>query len=194
MKKHLGLFFLAVADNTGAFVPHLRMHSALASTRLEMGWLENINFRSIHGHGSGEKELAKIYEDEKELLKDRKKHFSKAAMKTKYNKTVQKGFLEDFFSHPFHAQGSSHKESDLDAMFAAQQQVLYERREYFGNKQMLRKKYSHMKNDHLKDIPVHKHDPKLLNQKEDDAMYIDESFDRHAFKVPFLKNLNKLKP
>jgi hypothetical protein len=43
-------------------------------------------------------------------------------------------------------------------MFAAQLQLLYERREYSGNKDTLKKKYQASKN-HLKDIPVHKFDP-----------------------------------
>ena len=162
-----------------------------------MGWLDDINFRPIHGHGSGEKKLGEIYRDEKELLQDRQKHYSKDSLKKKYRpppKNRKRGFLEEIFSHPFHAQGSSRKESELDAMYAAQQQLLYERREYVGNKDALRKKYSHIKENHLKDIPVHKHDPKLLNQKEDDAMYIDKSYKAGAFEIPFLKNLNKPKP
>jgi hypothetical protein len=57
-------------------------------------------------------------------------------------------------------------------MFAAQLQLLYERREYSGNKYTLKTKYQASKN-HLKDIPVHKFDHAVLNKKEDDAMHVD---------------------
>jgi hypothetical protein len=57
-------------------------------------------------------------------------------------------------------------------MFAAQLQLLYERREYSGNKDTLKTKYQESKN-RLKDIPVHKFDHAVLNKKEDDAMHVD---------------------
>jgi len=156
--------------------------------------MDKLNFRPMHGHGSGEKKLGEIYREEQAVLKDRKAHYTKDALKKKYKKKGGKNFLEDFFSHPFHAQGSGQSESELDAMYAAQQQVLYERREYLGNKDKLRKKYSKLNEDHLKDIPLHKHDPKLLNQKEDEAMYVDDNYKAQAFEIPFLKKFNNLKP
>lgn len=101
-------------------------------------------------------------------------------------------FLDDFFSHPFHAQGSSHSNSELEGMYEVQKQVLEARKKDGISRDKLKRKYSRINEDHLKDIPLHKHDPALLNQKEDDAMYVDE--DGPTFEIPFLKNLNKLKP
>ena len=116
-------------------------------------------------------------------------HMSSVDKKKKKNK--QFDFLYDFFSHPFHAQGSSHNENELDDMYKTQQAVLSARRAGF-NKDKLRRKYSHVNEDHLKDIPLHKHDPAFKNKQEDDAMYVDES--GPSFEIPFLKNMNKLKP
>jgi len=185
---------LSILAAAQAFVPS-HENAVLSKTQLQ-GWMDNFNFKPIHGHGSGENKLGQIFREEQALLKDRKEHYNKDTMRKKYKKqNTSAGFLQDFFSHPFHAQGSSHDESELDAMYEAQQQVLYERREYFGNKDKLRQKYSrHV--DHLKDIPLHQHDPKRLNEKEDDAMYVDENYNEKQFEIPFLKNFNhgKLKP
>lgn len=160
------------------------------ATELRMGWMDDM-FKPVHGHGSGEKQLDQIYREEQAVLKDRKEHYNKNEMKKKYKKK-QGSFLEDFFSNPFHGQGSDHDERDYDEMYRAQQQVLYERREYLGNKDKLRKKYSRIGEDHIKDIPLHPHDPKRLNQKEDDAMYVDEG--APTFEIPFFKKKNQLKP
>jgi hypothetical protein len=154
-----------------------------------------------HGHGSGEKELGKMFKEEQDLLKDRKLHYRKDQLKKKYSaqgttssSTTKQGtspsWLETMISRPFHAHGSG--ETKFDDMYKAQQQVLYERREYYGNKDMLRKKYSHLDQDHLRDISSIKDDPKLKNQREDDAMYIDEK----GFEFPSLTKLfnPKLKP
>lgn len=164
-----------LAASAEAFVP-LQAARSPSVTQLGMGWMDNFNFRPMHGHGSGEKKLGEIYREEQAVLQERKKQgYTKDSLKKKYKKREgNKSFLEDFFSHPFHGHGSGEDESELDSMYAAQQQVLYERREYYGNKDKLRKKYSRVGEDHIKDIPLHQHDPKVLNQKEDEAMYVDD--------------------
>ena len=172
------VFLLSLGMTSLAFAPfhhETNRQTALLNTKPAMGWTDAW-FRPIHGHGSGENQLGEIYEAEQEVLKERKRHFGKSILKKKYQNRATtsnslQNTLEDFFSHPFHGHGSSHRQSDLNAMFRAQQQVLYERREYSGNKDMLHRKYHRAGENHLKDIALHKHDPALLNKKEDDAMY-----------------------
>jgi hypothetical protein len=150
-------------------------------------------FKPIHGHGSGEKDLDALFKAEQEVLKERQEHYRKDQMKKKY--APSKNWMDQLFQ-PFHAHGSAMDDSTggedrFNDMMRAQQQILYERREYYGNKDQLKKKYQ--KNQkHLQDIPVHKYDPKVLNQKEDDDMWIDEK----GFEFPsfFRKPDKKLKP
>lgn len=55
--------------------------------KAKLGWIESAfnNFQPIHGHGSGEKDLDAIFEDEKHLLNDRKYHFANPNnLRTKY--------------------------------------------------------------------------------------------------------------
>ena len=122
-------------------------------------------FRPVHGFGSGRKQLDEIFVAEQKVLKDRKEHYQKAQLKDKYSPTHS--WMSKLLN-PFHMHGSG--ESKLDDIYQAQQKVLYERREYFGNKKMLHDKYKTHK-DHLRDIKVHPFDPAILNKKEDDAMY-----------------------
>lgn len=138
------------------------------TTNLWDDWVQDMFQRPLHGHGTGANKLGTIYKEELAVLEDRKKHYRKDQLHDKYaakNKNNQnKSWLDDILSHPFHGRGSG--QDKMDKMYQAQQQVLYERREYYGNKAQLRKKYSqHV--DHLKDIPVHPDDPAMLNQKED---------------------------
>jgi hypothetical protein len=171
---------------------------AAAKNKFEMGFFEKM-FQPIHGHGTGETRLGEIYKAEQELLKERQHHYRKEQLKEKYAARVanNKNWFDNVLSHPFHMHGSAAGEKDHDEMFKVQQQVLYERREYYGNKDMLRKKYhnnSPSRINHLNDIPVHKFDPRVLNKKEDDAMYVDDS--AKGFQFPFFKTkVNpKLKP
>jgi hypothetical protein len=89
-------------------------------------------------------------------------------------------------AEPLHGHGSG--ENDKEEMYEEQQKMLYNRREYYGNKDMLKKKYKQTGVDHLKDIKAISHDPADLNTKEDDAMYVD---DDAGFQFPWS---NKLKP
>jgi len=194
--KILYLLIVSLAVASHAFVPGpTTTTTTTTTTELAMGWMDNVQdmFKPMHGHGSGEKKLGEIYKEEQALLKDRQQHYNKDVLKKKYKQQPGGNFLQEFFSHPFHAQGSRHDESQLDEMYAAQQQVLYERREYLGNKDQLRRKYSHVNEDHLKDIPTHPHDPARLNKKEDEAMYVDDQ--APVFEIPFFKRWNQsLKP
>lgn len=122
-------------------------------------------FRPVHGFGSGRKQLDQIFDAEQNVLRDRKAHYQKTQLKDKYSPTHS--WINKLLS-PFHMHGSG--ETKLDDMYQAQQKILYERREYYGNKKMLHDKYRDHK-DHLRDIKVHPFDPAVLNKKEDDAMY-----------------------
>ena len=99
-------------------------------------------------------------------------------------KKASSSWLDSFLDFkPFHGHGSG--EHQEQAMYAEQQSVLKERR-----KMELKKKYKNPQVDHLKDIPVHQHDPAMLNKMEDDAMYVDEN--DKGFQFPFFNP--KLKP
>lgn len=189
------LYLLSLTAAVHAFAPNVQTSfrttivlDANHKKQFQTGFFDGL-FRPIHGHGSGESKLGELYKAEQELLKERKEKYRKDQLKEKYGKTKATSWIDNILSHPFHTHGSGEK--DYDAMYAAQQQVLYERREYYGNKDMLRKKY-HASKDHLKDIPVHQFDPAALNKKEDDAMYVEEKGNGG---FAFFKNFNpKLKP
>jgi hypothetical protein len=121
--------------------------------------------RPVHGFGSGRKQLDQIFDAEQNVLKDRKAHYQKMQLKDKYAPSYS--WISKLLN-PFHMHGSG--ETKLNDMYQAQQKILYERREYYGNKKMLHDKYRTHK-DHLRDIKVHPFDPAVLNKKEDDAMY-----------------------
>ena len=87
-------------------------------------------------------------------------------------------WIHSMFKEPIHGHGSA--ENDLEEMYQAQQRMLAERRQMFGREGM-RAKYKDYKADHLRDIPLHKHDPASLNKKEDDAMYVDENDSGFSF-------------
>jgi hypothetical protein len=174
---------VALFSAASAFAPTVK-HAGAIVTELRMGFFEDLFNKPIHGHGSGEKKLGAIYKEEQDLLKDRREHYRKDQLKKKYSAKKKNSWIDDMLSHPFHAQGSSHNEEEFDDMYKAQQQLLYERREYYGNRDMLKKKYAKSKN-HLQDIPVHQYDPAVLNKKEDDAMWIDEN--APTFKFPNFK-------
>lgn len=144
----------------------------------------------FHGNGSGKNKLGRIFQEEQDLLHERQLRYRKDQLKKKYSHTRAmtdndqrmnsprgNNWLENFLSHPFHMHGSG--EHDYDDMFQAQQQVLYERRLYYGNKDMLRQKYktpatAPQHKNHISDIPLHRFDPATLNKKEDNDMYNDE--------------------
>ena len=87
-------------------------------------------------------------------------------------------WIYNFFKAPMHGHGSA--ENDLEDMYQAQQEMLEERRQLFGRDGM-RAKYKDHTVGHLDEIPLHEHDPALLNQKEDDAMYVDENDNGFSF-------------
>jgi hypothetical protein len=100
---------------------------------------------------------------------------AKATLK-KASPTKKKGrspdhWIEKLISNPlqFHGSGETH----LDEMYQSQQALLAERRKIYG-KDSLKSKYHAVGEDHLRDISTIAHDPKMLNQKEDDAMYVDK--------------------
>lgn len=73
-------------------------------------------------------------------------------------------------------------------MYKAQQRILADRRKHFDHK-TLKTKYKTVGEDHLRDIDTVAHDPKALNQKEDDAMYIDQDHDKKTSFLPWTKTL-----
>lgn len=128
--------------------------------------------------------MKEMYDEEQALYDDRRSHYQKRMLHDKYN---PESWLDKLLNHPLHGHGSG--ETTLEDMYEAQQQVLYERREYFGQKEMLRRKYSDYETDHLRDIRTLDVDtPAMKNQKEDDAMWIDDSF-----RMPWEKE-NKFQP
>lgn len=182
MMKMKLLTCVLVVTSVGAFAPAPSRQSTMVE--LNMGLFDNM-FKPIHGHGSGEKQLEEAFREEQNVLKDRKAHYQKKQLKKKYKKSDN--WLMNMFAEPLHGHGSG--EDDLEEIFKAQQQVLYERREYFGNKDALKKKYKNFNQSHLGEIKVHEVDPAEQNKKEDKAMYIDEGYN---FKFPWENK--KLKP
>jgi ABC-type transport system substrate-binding protein len=139
-------------------------------------------FRPFHGHGTGETHMKEMADEERALMKDRQ-HYRKNDLKKKYGK---ESWVDSLINHPLHGHGSG--ENKLDEMYKAQQQLLYERREYYGNKDMLKKKYHSFQVDHHNEIKTIKDDPKMLNKKEDDAMWIDRPLQKlrqHIVKTVF---------
>lgn len=163
-----------------SFVPFQRK---IAATQLQMGLLDKL-FKPIHGHGSGEKELDEIFKGEQDLLRERKTHYKKSQLKKKY--APKKNWIEQMISEPIHGHGSG--ENEMDKMYKEQQKILYKRREYYGNKNMLKKKYKNTGVDHLSEIKTINANPADLNKREDDAMYVGEDT---GFQFPWI---NKLKP
>lgn len=108
-----------------------------------------------------------------------------AAKKRGSNKTGTAEWLGNFFSHPIHGHGSD--ELSLEDMYETQQNVLAERRKLFGDGHTaMKNKYRNPSVDHLRDIATHDYDPATLNQKEDEAMYVDEN--DTGFSFPWNKN------
>eukprot|EP00980_Cylindrotheca_fusiformis_P013853 scaffold3596_cov126-Cylindrotheca_fusiformis.AAC.11 len=95
----------------------------------------------------------------------------------KKKQTATEFFITDFFNNfePLHGKGSGEKE--LEEMKKTQDQILSERRTLDS----LKDKYRNTELDHHGEIPMIAFDPKDLNQKEDDAMYVDEN---HSVQVP----------
>jgi hypothetical protein len=195
------LLIVSVAFVHGAaFVAKPIVQPALSSTRL-YGWLDNM-FKPIHGHPGGlrEDDLDELYKDQQKLLKARKEHhIDKEHLHQKYGR--KEGIIESFL-HPIHGRGSA-SSTDLSEMWEAQQALLYKRREYGKTHQKLKSKYYSKPHEqleaqrHAENMEWEKShrngDPKLLNQKEDDAMYVEDSpLDPFSvFKMPWGK---KLKP
>lgn len=98
-------------------------------------------------------------------------------------------WIKNMFLKPVHGGGSA-KEKDLDDIYAAQQQILANRRKHM-DQNTLRSKYKAYGKDHLREIHTIAHDPKALNKREDDAMYIDKDHDK---KTSFFSWNKKLKP
>lgn len=177
--KIVTLLILATLGYSKAgFAPNTGLQSC-SSTAIQMGFFDDL-FRPVHGHGTGEKKLGKIFKEEKELQKERKSHFQKKQLKEKYSK--KGSWVEQMIKNPLHFHGSG--EDKLDDMYKEQQKVLYDRREYTGNKDMLKRKYKDTSTDHLNEIKLIDHDPADLNREEDEAMYVSE-----GFKFPWNKNL-----
>lgn len=114
----------------------------------------------------------KLIQEEKETPqpesnKDVKESFSKKDQE-------RDAWIGSFFNNfnPIHGHGSG--ESDLEEIKRTQKEILQDRKKHFGEKDALKKKYENPNLDHHDEITVHEHDPALLNQKEDDAMYFDE--------------------
>jgi hypothetical protein len=196
------LFSVLFASGNG-FISNPRVRQAASqssSTRLS-GWLDNM-FKPVHGHPGRlrEDDLDELYKDQQRLLKERKDHhMDKQHLHQKYAR--KEGFLESLL-HPVHGGGSA-TPGDLDDMWRAQQELLYMRREYGTNHQKLRNKYYHKSHEQLEaqrheenvewEKGHRRGDPRLLNQKEDDAMYVDEGSSKPFLnlKMPWDK---KLKP
>lgn len=152
------------------------------TTSLE-GWLDNL-FKPVHGHPGRlrQEDLDKLYEDQQKLQRERKTHhLDKPHLHQKYAKKKE-GLVESML-HPLHGRGTA-TSAELEDMWSAQQELLYMRREYGKSHDKLKKKYAHKSHDdleaqrHKEDVSWekrhHKGNPALMNQKEDDAMYIEE--------------------
>jgi hypothetical protein len=190
----LSLVFVYVT----AFVAKPTAQPALSTTRLS-GWLDNM-FKPIHGHPGQlrEEDLDEIYKDQQKLLKARREHhLDKEHLHQKYGR--KESFIESFL-HPIQGRGTA-SSTDLSDMWEAQQELLYKRREYGKNHQKLKSKYFSKSHEQLEaqrhaenmewEKSHHNGDPRLLNQKEDDAMYVEESTNDpfFIFKMPWGKNL-----
>ena len=112
-----------------------------------------------------------------------------ATSEPKKRKKKSDDWISNVFKEAFHGHGSA--ENELDEMYEAQQKMLQERRKLFGSDghDRMHAKYQDVGVDHLRDIPLHEHDPATLNQMEDDAMYVDDN--DKGFSFPWS---NKFKP
>jgi hypothetical protein len=191
------LLFISLLFATGSgFVHHAAQSSS--STRLS-GWLDNV-FKPVHGHPGRlrQDQLDELYKEQQRLVKERKdRHIDKQHLHQKYAR--KEGFIESLLN-PFHGGGSA-TPGDLEEMWQAQQKLLYMRREYGKNHQKLRNKYYHKSHQQLEaqrheenvewEKRHRKGDPRLLKQKEDDAMYVDEGSSNSFLnlKMPWEKKL-----
>jgi len=174
--------FLSLAGVRGFHVQP--SHSHQSPSALRMGFFDQLFSKPVHGHPGRlkEEDLDALYKDQQVLKKERQAHHvDKPHLKQKYARKKE-NWLEQML-HPIHGSGSA-TEEDLDDIYKQQQALLYMRREYGKSKSLLKKKYWHKSPSqqeaqrHVENVAwekTHKKDdPKLLNQKEDDAMYIDE--------------------
>ena len=153
-----------------AFSPqqHSSSPTRVVTTALSMGWFDTTG--------------------KKKATSSRSAAGSVAKKKETTNKKKSDDWIKNMFS-PVHGGGSA-KEKDLDAIYETQQRILADRRKHLDSK-TLKSKYKSVGQDHLRDIDTIKYDPKALNQKEDDAMYIDQDHDKKTSFLPWNK---KLKP
>jgi hypothetical protein len=108
-----------------------------------------------------------------------------AVPQAKNSSRKKKNWVDNMFTEPIHGHGSD--EDKIKEMYEEQQAMLHNRQSLFGSDQM-KKKYKGTKKDHLSEIETIDFDPKNLNKKEDDAMYVDEN--TPTFDFPW----GKLKP
>ena len=166
MTKSLGIF-LCLAVAADAFSIHQQAATRFGSTALSMAWF----------NPGGDKKKSPVAKQEDTTVVSQKK-----------KKKKNDDWIKNMFT-PVHGGGSA-KQHDLDDIYAAQQRILADRRKNLDPK-TLQSKYKTVGEDHLRDIETIKHDPKSLNQKEDDAMYIDQDHDKKTSFLPWMK---KLKP
>jgi hypothetical protein len=50
-------------------------------------WLDQLFSQPLHGHGSGEHDMEKMYQDQQKILYERREYINKDALKKKYKKT-----------------------------------------------------------------------------------------------------------
>jgi hypothetical protein len=105
-----------------------------------------------------------------------------AAPSIKKNKTKADNWIADVFNNfePLHGHGSG--ETELEEIQKNQEKLLSQRKSL--NKDTLKQKYRDSALDHHGEIPMIAFDPKDLNKKEDDAMYLDaNSMDLPSFHI-----------
>jgi hypothetical protein len=105
-----------------------------------------------------------------------------AAPSVKKSKKKADNWISDVFNNfePLHGHGSG--ETELEEIQKTQDQLLSQRKSL--NKDTLKQKYRDWALDHHGEIPMIAFDPKDLNKKEDDAMYLDEnSMDGPSFHI-----------
>ena len=130
---------------------------------------------------------------------------SKSTTKKKSSKRAD-SWLDGMFNDPVHGAGSAADDGVLQEMWQEQQDLLQSRRQHAGqnsDKGKLKKKYFHKSHDQLEaqrlreDVAWershgmdHKvNGGKLKNKQEDEAMYLDEDYEKN----PFFKNLQQMK-
>jgi hypothetical protein len=105
-----------------------------------------------------------------------------AAASVKKSKKKADSWIADVFNNfePLHGHGSG--ETELEEIQKTQEQLLSQRKSL--NKDTLKQKYRDWALDHHGEIPMIAFDPKDLNKKEDDAMYLDgNSMDVPSFHI-----------